>query len=73
MIVKNDNISMAVPEALIPALVAAPETGMGYQLVDVVFKDGVVVKNAMVFNCEQLSVGVEHQNRIVDHIVLNGV
>jgi hypothetical protein len=40
----------------IDLLIKAPESGMGYQRVDVQFADGRHVENVMVFNAEQLDV-----------------
>lgn len=36
----------------IDKLVKLPEFGMGYQVVNFHLKDGAVVKNVLVFNCE---------------------
>lgn len=40
----------------IDLLLKAPESGMGYQRVDVRFADGRHVENVMVFNAEDLDV-----------------
>jgi hypothetical protein len=40
----------------IDLLLKEPESGMGYQRVDVRFADGRHVENAMVFNAEDLDV-----------------
>lgn len=40
----------------IDLLLREPESGMGYQRVDVRFADGRHVENAMVFNAEDLDV-----------------
>lgn len=40
----------------IDVLRKAPESGMGYQRVDVWFADGRVVRDALVFNAEYLDV-----------------
>ncbi|MBX9842127.1 MAG: hypothetical protein K2Z80_10010 [Xanthobacteraceae bacterium] len=37
---------------LVDRLLALPESGMGYQLVDLILTDGRVVPNVKVFNCE---------------------
>jgi hypothetical protein len=41
-------------ERWIEHLVQLPESGMGYQRVDVRFADGREVKNAIVFNAEEI-------------------
>lgn len=33
-------------------LLAMPESGMGYQVVDLVLADGRIVPDVMIFNCE---------------------
>lgn len=37
---------------LIDRLISLPETGMGYQIVDLLLADGRVVPNVTIFNCE---------------------
>lgn len=37
---------------IISRLLALPENGMGYQIVDLVLADGRIVPNVMIFNCE---------------------
>ena len=37
---------------LIDRLINMPETGMGYQIVDLLLADGRVVPNVTIFNCE---------------------
>jgi hypothetical protein len=37
---------------LINRLLGLPETGMGYQIVDLILTDGRIVANVKVFNCE---------------------
>jgi hypothetical protein len=37
-------------------LMDKPETGMGYQRVDIVFEDGRILRNAIVLNANLLSV-----------------
>ena len=38
--------------SLIEKLAALPETGMGYQIVDLILSDGRVIHNVPVFNAE---------------------
>lgn len=37
---------------IIDRLLGLPETGMGYQVVDLVLADGRIVPNVKIFNCE---------------------
>lgn len=42
-------------------LASVPESGMGYQIVDVMLKDGRVLKNTVVFNAEDLKLPPEYR------------
>ena len=41
------------PKKWIPKLVSLPEWGMGWQKVDVHFKNGLVIHGVIVLNCEE--------------------
>ncbi|MBI2677019.1 MAG: hypothetical protein HYX21_03700 [Candidatus Yanofskybacteria bacterium] len=41
-------------------LAGLPETGMGYQIVDVYLKNGTIVRGLTVVNCEQIVVPESH-------------
>lgn len=43
-------------DRLIDKLEALPETGMGFQRVDLVLRDGRVVRDVIVFNAEEAEV-----------------
>lgn len=43
-------------------LVKLPESGMGYQIVDITLKDGRVMKEVIVFNCESIYLPTGHEN-----------
>ena len=43
-----------LPPEWIATLVKMPETGMGYQKVDITLLDGSVLRSALVYNCEIL-------------------
>lgn len=43
-----------LPERWTAFLIAQPENGMGYQRVDVVFSDGTVVRDCLVFNASEI-------------------
>ena len=45
-----------LPEIWINRLVGLPESGMGYQKVNIFLKDGVVVENVIVLNAEECRV-----------------
>ena len=46
---------MKLSRKWIDKLVRLPESGMGYQIVDITLKNGDVIKNITVFNCEEVS------------------
>ena len=47
----KNKIEINLPEKWIKKLQKMPETGMGYQLVDLTLTTGKVLKNITVFNC----------------------
>lgn len=56
----------------IDLLIKSPETGMGYQRVDVQFADGRRVENVMVFNAEDLDVPDTFAGAEVQDLKLHG-
>jgi hypothetical protein len=52
-------------------LASLPESGMGYQRVDVRFADGRELKDAMVFNAEDLVVPDEFAQAKVENITIH--
>jgi hypothetical protein len=46
-------ITVRLSESWSQRLVQMPESGMGYQRVDVLLKDGRLIKNVMVLNAEE--------------------
>ncbi len=49
-------------------LLKYPETGMGYQRVDVILKSGQVIKNIVVLNAEDLALPDEYKDLRLDEI-----
>jgi hypothetical protein len=45
-------MQLELRQEMIDRLLALPESGMGYQLVDLVLVDGRIVPSVPVFNCE---------------------
>jgi len=45
-----------LPQNIQDQLAKLPETGMGYQIVSLVFSDGKIIKNAVVNNGEYLDI-----------------
>ena len=50
-------------------LLKYPETGMGYQRVDVILKSGQIIKNVVVLNAEDLIVPEEYRNLKLEQII----
>ncbi len=46
---------MHLSQKWIDKLTTFPETGMGYQIVDIYLKTGVVLRKLMVINCEEIT------------------
>ena len=58
---------LLLPDKFINQLVALPETGMGYQLVKVVLKNGLILSKQKVFNSSLLQLEADEdipQNEI---------
>ena len=48
------NNTIKLPDSFINKLINLPESGMGYQIVKVFLKTGVILKHRKVVNCELL-------------------
>lgn len=59
---KGNNMEVTLEQTLRNKLVDLPETGMGYQIVDVTFSDGSSLTNCKVINGEFL--------RLPDYLIL---
>jgi len=49
-------------------LLKYPETGMGYQRVDVILKSGQIIKDIVVLNAEDMVLPEEHRNLKLEEI-----
>jgi hypothetical protein len=47
---------------IVDRLLGLPETGMGYQVVDLVLADGQIVPNVKIFNCEIANLPESYRN-----------
>lgn len=61
-------MSLKLTKNWIDYLVSVPESGMGYQIVDVTLKDGRVLKDVVVFNAEELKLPPEHKDINMDDV-----
>jgi hypothetical protein len=64
--VKTEKIEL--PDNIVQALQKLPETGMGYQKVRVILRNGKVLHNHFVFNCSVLAL-VEDEHLKPEDIV----
>jgi hypothetical protein len=65
-------VRIKLAERWIDLLIKAPESGMGYQRVDVQFADGRRAENVMVFNAEDLDVPDTFAGADVQDLKLHG-
>lgn len=52
----------------VECLLSMPESGMGYQTVDITLKDGRVIKGVNVFNAEDLELPNEYKSIKIEKI-----
>jgi len=62
------SVKLKLDENWIKCLLKRPETGMGYQKVDVVLKSGKTIKDVTVLNAEYLELPVEYSGLKLDDI-----
>jgi len=57
------NVRIQLPAKWVKYLVHQPESGMGYQIVDVVLEDGTTVRDCVVFNAEEMEIPDVHAGK----------
>lgn len=57
-----------LPERWINFLISQPESGMGYQRVDVTFDDGSESKDCLVFNSEEIELPADLGHKSIAEI-----
>jgi len=62
---------MRLSQKWVDRLVNLPEMGMGYQVVDVILKNGSTVKGLMVVNCQDILVEVYFSEEDIADIVIS--
>ena len=62
------NVRIQLPKKWIQYLREKPESGMGYQRVDIFFVDGTHVNDCMVFNAEQIDLPETAVNKTIRKI-----
>jgi len=53
-------------------LIAQPENGMGYQRVDVVFSDGTVARDCLVFNASEIQLPDSEADKEIAKLSMRG-
>lgn len=61
----------ALPEKWTSFLVTQPESGMGYQRIDMEFADGSHIEDCVVFNAEEVEVPDDYANKAIKSIKLH--
>ena len=56
----------------IDVLIQMPESGMGYQRVDITFTDGSIEKDCLVFNAEEVQVPDSYAGKSISDIRMHG-
>jgi hypothetical protein len=62
------NVRIQLPKKWIQYLSEQPESGMGYQLVDIFFVDGTYVNDCIVFNAEQIDLPKTYAKKKIQRI-----
>ena len=60
--------SMTLPKKLTDQLADMPESGMGYQMVDLTFDDGSTLKDCAVTNCSEVNLPEEHRLKAIKSV-----
>jgi len=66
----ENKVRVTLPDKFIAQLVQMPETGMGYQIVDIVLTNGKVLKNIIIFNSSILEIEKEETFNIEDIVII---
>ena len=64
------NVRVHLPAKWVKYLVHKPESGMGYQRVDVVLEDDTTLRDCLVFNAEEIEIPDIHAAKRIKHIRL---
>jgi len=64
------NVRIQLPKKWIQYLSEQPESGMGYQLVDIFFVDGTHINDCIVFNAEQVDLPEADAKKKIQRIII---
>jgi hypothetical protein len=65
------NNNFELPQEWIDHLVALPESGMGYQVVDVIFTDGSSIESCVVSNAQYLDIPSSYHTKAISNIKIH--
>lgn len=63
-------VRLQLPRKWVDYLIRQPESGMGYQRVDVLLEDGTELKDCTVFNAEQIEIPELHAKKRIEGLKL---
>jgi hypothetical protein len=64
------NVRVQLPNKWVKYLVHQPESGMGYQRVDVVLEDGTTLVDCFVFNADEIEIPDTHASKRIKEMHL---
>lgn len=64
------SVRLHLPQEWVDYLTRMPESGMGYQRVDVVLDDGTELKDCLVFNAEEIEIPEPHAEKRIDGLAI---
>ncbi len=64
------NVRVRLPNKWVEYLIHQPESGMGYQRVDVVLEDGTALVDCRVLNAEKIEMPSEHASKRIKKMSL---
>jgi hypothetical protein len=65
-------VRLQLPPKWVDYLIRQPESGMGYQRVDVLLEDGTELEDCTVFNAEQIEMPEMHAKKRIEGLKLFG-
>lgn len=67
------NVRIKLTGKWIKYLIHQPESGMGYQRVDVILEDGTKLENCLVFNAEEIELPAIHAQKRIKEMCLSTI
>lgn len=64
------SVRLQLPQKWVDYLTRLPESGMGYQRVDVLLEDGTELEDCTVFNAEEIEIPEPHAGKRIEKLML---